>query len=263
MSRIFLFGANGMLGRYIFEHLQDDHHVIPITRQDLNLAFCSRIDVTAFLLRHKLSPDDTIINASGIIKQRECSLQDMIMVNSVFPHVLSSNSDKVIHITTDCVFSGKRGEYTESDPHDCLDDYGRTKSLGEPSTATVIRTSIIGEEFHNKRSLLEWAKSQRGGTVSGYTNHTWNGVTCLALAKYIEQLIKGGVFWKGVRHIFSNDISKCDLLRIIDQVYGLGLSIIEVEHETPCHRNLRTIHDPVAFDTIHDQIIELKKWRDK
>jgi dTDP-4-dehydrorhamnose reductase len=112
----------------------------------------------------------------------------------------------VIHITTDCVFSGRGGRYDENSLHDCLDDYGKSKSLGENQNLTIIRTSIIGEEKTNKKSLLEWVKSQKNNLIFGYTNHFWNGVTCLEMSKFIFTLIKEQNYWKGVQHVYSPDI---------------------------------------------------------
>ena len=96
---------------------------------------------------------------------------------------------QVVHISTDCVFNGKKGNYNEEDDHDCLDVYGKTKSLGENPDLTIIRTSIIGEEITNKRSLVEWVKSNTSKEINGFIKHFWNGVTCLQLAKIIYKII--------------------------------------------------------------------------
>ena len=116
------------------------------------------------------------------------------MVNSVLPNVLSEIKNmyanknlQVIHVTTDCVYNGKTGGYDENSPHECIDDYSMSKSLGENKNLTNIRTSIIGEEITYKKSLLEWVRSNKAGsTIYGYVNHLWNGVTCLELAKFID-----------------------------------------------------------------------------
>jgi hypothetical protein len=96
-----------------------------------------------------------------------------------------------------CVFNGAEGGYVESSPHTAMDIYGRSKSLGESESATIIRTSIIGEELSNKLSLVEWVKSQAGKSVNGYLNHFWNGITCLQFAKICDYMLKNDLFWKG------------------------------------------------------------------
>ena len=123
-------------------------------------------------------------------------------------------------------FSGKKGNYNEHDLHDEINNYGVSKSLGELCDATIIRTSIIGEELLNKRSLLEWVKSNKGGKVNGYNNHYWNGVTCLQLATIIKQMIESNIFWKGIRHVYSpRSVSKYELLKMINEVYQLNIEI--------------------------------------
>jgi dTDP-4-dehydrorhamnose reductase len=181
-------------------------------------------------------------------------------VNSLFPHVLEEVSKtigcKVIHITTDCVFSGLRGFYSETDDHDCVDEYGKTKSLGENKNLMVIRTSIIGEELKNKKSLIEWVKSQNNSKVNGFTNHFWNGVTCLELAKFVENIISTESYWAGVRHIFSPEIvSKFDLLRIIKKTYNLNIDITPSTANF-CDRSLTSIYDPKISKSLEQQVQE-------
>ncbi len=125
--KVFIFGANGMLGRYLVQYLSSDFEVIPITRKEIDL----QKNFSLIVEKYNFKSDDVIINAAGIIKQREYSPEELIRVNSLFPHFLSTLSCNVIHITTDCVFSGNDGFYTEDSLHDCLDDYGKSKSLGE------------------------------------------------------------------------------------------------------------------------------------
>lgn len=128
-------------------------------------------------------------------------------VNCEFPLLLASLSDqyscRFIHITTDCVYDGKLGQYNENQIAKESNIYGLSKTLGKPSIATVIQTSIIGEEINNKKFLLEWVKSQNGGTIVGYLNHLWNGVTCLQLAK-IVQLMTANNYFGRVFDIFTH-----------------------------------------------------------
>lgn len=254
--RVFIFGASGMLGSYLTKYLKNFFNVVPITRKNIDLN-------GNFLLitsKYKFNSDDVIINAAGIIKQRNYSAQELIRVNSLFPHFLSTLNCNVIHITTDCVFSGKDGSYDEDSLHDCLDDYGKSKSLGECKDLTIIRTSIIGEELHNKKSLVEWVKSNQNTTVNGYINHFWNGVTCLELSKYISTLIDSNNYWKGVRHCFSPDtVSKYQLVSYIDQIYELNNTINPVMSEY-CDRSLTSVFDNQIKKSIREQIMEMKEF---
>jgi dTDP-4-dehydrorhamnose reductase len=220
--KIVLFGSNGMLGEYLKSYLSKKYDVLSLTRKDIDLSVIDESSLMNFL-KNNVSKDDIIINGCGIIKQRDYKPIEMIMVNSVFPNLLAKFKKdidcKIIHITTDCVFSGSRGLYVETDKHDCLDDYGKSKSLGENPLLTTIRTSIIGEEKSNKKSLLEWVISNRNKTIDGYDNHLWNGVTCLELSKFISEMIENNNFWEGVKHIFSpSTLSKYELVNIINDV---------------------------------------------
>jgi dTDP-4-dehydrorhamnose reductase len=265
--KIIIFGSNGMLGTYLNKFLSEIYDVVSITRKDIDLSKASENEVLNFL-SNRVSEKDLIINASGIIKQREYDINDMIKVNSVFPNILSkfkkNTNCNIIHISTDCVYSGHKGNYLENDSHDCLDEYGKTKSLGENKNLTIIRTSIIGEELHNKKSLIEWAKSQSNKTINGYTNHLWNGVTCLELSKLIDKIIKTKNFWIGIKHIFSpKTVSKYELLNIINEIYGLNITINKTETLEKCYRNLNSLYIcPIELD-LYQQIVEMKKFRNK
>ena len=145
---------------------------------------------------------------------------NLIKINSCFSLELIQLCEKIevplIQVGTDCVFSGKRGEYLEDDDHDETGAYGISKSLGEPSSCTVIRTSIIGRELYNKKSFLEWVLSNDGKTINGYENHIWNGITCLEWSKLIEKIINQNDFWKGTKHFISpTQTSKYDLVKMI------------------------------------------------
>ena len=171
----------------------------------------------------------------------------------------------MIHITTDCVFSGKDGNYNELSEHDETNDYGMSKSLGELCKATIIRTSIIGEELTNKRSLLEWVKSNKEKEINGFTQHYWNGVTCLQLAKIIYKVIKDDLYWEGTRHIFSpKSVSKFELVSIINEVYDLNITVVPFETEK-VDKTLITIYNTNSIFNIYslkEQIIELNKYTD-
>jgi dTDP-4-dehydrorhamnose reductase len=252
--KVFIFGANGMLGRYLVQYLSSNFNVIPVTRNKIDL----QQRFSLITEKYNFQSDDVIINATGVIKQRKYCPEDLIRVNSLFPHFLSTLKCNVIHITTDCVFSGKDGSYTEYSLHDCLDDYGKSKSLGENPNLTIIRTSIIGEELQNKKSLIEWVKTHHNTTINGYLNHFWNGVTCLELAKHIEIIIKNKSYWKGVRHYCSPDtVNKYQLVSYINEIYDLNNVITPVMHDH-CDRSLSTVYTSPVTLSIREQIIELK-----
>lgn len=215
-------------------------------------------------------PGDIIVNCIGIITQKIDVFNDdtsmVITVNSLFPHIVAEycrpKQIKFIHITTDCVFSGKEGNYSELHAHDSTELYGMSKSLGEPISATVIRTSIIGEEINTNYSLLSWLLSQNI-IANGYTNHFWNGVTCLELAKIIHSMIQRNKFWIGVRHIFSGEqVSKYELLKIIANVYHKDIEILPKKVCGTCDRTLTTAHREgiIVSKSLKDQIMEMKDY---
>lgn len=238
VKRIIVFGATGMLGTYVVKYFRrKGFTVIPVTREQYDIQEDDYAHLHDFFRNGiDASPYDVVVNCAGVIKQRAQNRLELLQVNAVFPHLLgkivAEFGCKYIHITTDCVFSGKGGKYIETDPHDATDDYGRTKSLGEPiSGACVIRTSIIGEELKNKLSLLEWSKSQAGKKIQGYKDHWWSGVTALQLAKFIRHIIENNLYWSGVQHYHTEPISKYSLLYYINRVWYLDQEIEPVRGE--------------------------------
>jgi dTDP-4-dehydrorhamnose reductase len=257
--KVVIFGSNGMLGSYLKAYLGKKYKLLALTRGDVDLSTINEYELLQFMYDN-ITKDDVIINTSGVIKKDR---PDIFKINSLFPHILAKFKKEtgcnVIHITTDGVFSGKRGSYVESDEHDYIDDYGKSKSLGENPTITNIRTSIIGEEKINKRYLLEWVISNKGETIDGYNNHLWNGVTCLELAKLIDKIIKDDAYWNGIRHVFSPDsVTKYELINMINEVYNLNITVNKKMTNNKCHRNLQTQYIPMIDKSLYDQILELK-----
>lgn len=262
--KIVIFGSTGMLGTYCMEYFKrQGYEVVGVDRNQLDLTspYMSILD----FLWTNVNQNDVIVNAAGIIKQRNIDSEKMYLVNTIFPHILSKfkmeNGCEVIHITTDCVFSGNDGYYNEDSRHDCEDDYGKSKSLGEAPNLTTIRTSIIGEEINNKLSLIEWCKSKQDQAVWGYVDHYWNGVTCLELCKQIHWIIKYNVFWKGVNIFYSTEtMSKYNLLNMISEVFNLGL-IITPKMGGKCYRNLKTVKGVLSpAKSLKEQLLELKEF---
>lgn len=266
---IYVLGYKGMLGRYVYSYLKlKQYNVIGLSRDDIDIIEYDEILLRRALFRKGVKPNDVIINCIGVIKPQVDKLGTItaIKINSLFPHFLSNVCEKegwkLIHISTDCVFSGVQGPYNETQPHDCIDVYGKTKSLGEPSNCSVVRTSIIGEEIGQSRSLIEWVKSMKDETVNGFTNQEWNGMTCLQTAKVFEDIIINNKYWNGVRHIFSPEIlTKYELVKMISDVYDLDINVIPIESTLKCDRSLSTIYTDIAFD-IPSIKIQIQEQRD-
>jgi dTDP-4-dehydrorhamnose reductase len=264
--KIFIFGSNGMLGTYMCSYLSKTHIVIGITRSEYDLSNLEIRTLRDLLIGKQLEKGDVVLNCAGVIpqasKQRDLYKNLYYRINSMFPVILSMICNEfganMIHVTTDCVFDGKLGNYNENSEHTESNDYGTSKSLGELCDATIIRTSIIGEERLNKRSLLEWVRANRNGTINGFVNHHWNGVTCLELSKVVLELVESGIYWKGVRHVFSpTSVSKYELVKMLNDVYALGIEIKPYETET-VDKTISTIYEKnFKIKELLEQIKEL------
>ena len=188
---------------------------------------------------------DVVVNCIGIVKQ-DAAAKDPIVgitVNSLFPHRLAQScrdlNARLIHLSTDCVFSGSKGNYSESDLADPPDLYGRTKLLGEVTAehCLTIRTSMIGRELRGSHGLLEWFLAQQGNQVRGFKRAIFSGFTTGALARMIVDIIAGQRELHGVWHVAAQAISKFDLLTLIKQTYGLDVEI-EADENFRCDRSL-------------------------
>jgi dTDP-4-dehydrorhamnose reductase len=270
--KIYVLGSKGMLGRYVSTYLNDYYDVVNLSRNEVDASKIREEELQAKLHNLGLKKDDIVINCIGTIKPMVDALGDLnaIQVNSVFPRILANVCEKMevkmIHPTTDCVFTGEKGSYKESDKHDISDVYGRTKSLGEPSNCTVVRTSIIGEEIGQGRSLVEWVKSNKNNSVFGFTNHYWNGVTCLEFAKVCRKIIDNNLYWKGVKHVFSNPVNKLELVEMISDVYGLNITVNPKETVDMCDRTLSSeteFYKNLQIPYLKEQIIEMKNFSQK
>lgn len=267
--KVFVLGATGMLGKYVSKYLTQSFDVVEINRGQLDASNVTQESLNAILFHLGVRSGDVIINCMGTIKPRVDALGDLnaIKVNSVFPRLLANSAEEIgvnlIHPTTDCVYTGSKGSYTEEDKYDVYDVYGMSKAMGEPNNCTVIRTSIIGEEVGQGRSLVEWVKSQKGNSVNGFTNHYWNGVTCLQFAKICKVIIDDNLFWVGTKHIHSNTLNKLQLVKLISDVYDLDIAVNPMETPTTCDRSISTIHntmDYIHVPTLEEQIKEMKEF---
>jgi len=264
--KIFVLGSTGMLGNVVLKHFQNKGYNVSGTFRD------KKFEDQNLVYFDALNPDfaildgyDYILNCIGIIKPfMNKNMADSIFINSIFPRKLANYCEakniKLIHITTDCVFSGKEGRYDEDSLHDCLDEYGKSKSLGEPNNCMVIRTSIIGEEIHKNASLISWVKSMKGKQVNGFKNHFWNGVTTKHYAEICDEIIKNGYHENGLFIVHSNIINKFELLNLLNNKYLLNLTINEFEDKTTVDRTLiskKQLMNKIKIKTLEQQIEEL------
>jgi len=270
--KIYVLGSKGMLGRYVSTYLNDYYDVVNLSRDEVDASKVREEELRAKLHNLGIKKGDIVINCIGTIKPMVDALGDLnaIQVNSIFPRILANVCESMdvnmIHPTTDCVFTGKKGSYVETDEHDISDVYGRTKSLGEPNNCTVVRTSIIGEEVGQGRSLVEWVKSNKDKSVFGFTNHLWNGVTCLEFAKVCRKIIDNNLYWKGIRHVFSNSVNKLELVTLISDAYELNITVNPKETAEKCDRTLSSgteFYKNFQIPSLKEQIIEMRGFSKK
>ncbi|BCS83198.1 dTDP-4-dehydrorhamnose reductase [Cotonvirus japonicus] len=264
--KIIVFGSNGMLGNYMVSYFNKTTNVVKIDRTIFDAFESSNEDLLLTLQKYQSNEPTFVINCIGIIPQRNDldQTRKYIKINSLFPHLLANCCEKLnykmIHVSTDCVYDGKTGNYNENSVHDETNIYGISKSLGEPTNCCVIRTSIIGEEINNKKSLLEWVRSQNNKEIGGFTNHFWNGVTCLQLAKIINYMLINNIYWQGVKHIFSpNIVSKYQLIKDIIKIYDLNIIVKENFTPQTVDKTLTSIYPNfITIPTIREQIEDLQ-----
>lgn len=248
MKRILIVGASGMLGstllRYFFA--DNESQVYGTVRSlgslqglpaNVLATVSSGVDMesTDSLLKvfSKIRPD-IVVNCIGLVKQLSDSNSPLIAlpINSLFPHRLAEicavARSRLIHMSTDCVFSGKRGMYHERDVPDAQDLYGVSKRLGELDYphAITLRTSIIGHELSGHRSLLNWFLAQ-DGQVKGFSNAIFSGLPTIEVAKLIKNHVIPHDQLHGLYHVSAEPIDKYTLLNIIKRVYGKDNEILK------------------------------------
>ena len=256
--KILVLGASGLLGNTFLQFfkknaLKKNLEVFFTFRKKKNNENLFVFDVhnkTTYKNIKKLRPD-FVINCIGAIKpaineKSANSIISALEVNSKLPGNLLDifPKAKIIHFNTDCVFSGKRGDYTEDDTHDFNDIYGLTKSLGEIKSSRLmnLRCSIIGVEKKSAKSLVSWFLNIKEKKLQGFTNHAWNGLTTLALVQITYAIITKKLFKPGLFHIVpKNRISKYSLLKLLNNKYfGGKKSIKAIKHKHTINRTLAT-----------------------
>lgn len=258
-KNIIVLGAGGMLGHKLCQLMaKSSFNVIAAVRSPIATAiFPSKVKVIANIdvlddaalsqLFQQVQPD-VVINAIGIVKQLDAAYDRYlsIAINAFLPHRLSKlcqpYNARLIHISTDCVFSGDQGMYVETDISDAQDLYGKSKYLGETDesekNAITLRTSIIGHEIKDHtHGLLEWMLQQQGKAIKGYTKAFFSGFTTTELTNIIIQLINQHPDLHGLYHVASDRISKYDLLHIIRDIYDLNIDI-SADAQLHCDRSL-------------------------
>ena len=270
INKILLFGSTGMLGRYIYLYFKNNT-TISIECIDYRIINEYFNDLEDILKSYNINNNTCVINCIGIIPQRSninTTYKQYILVNGLFPNILAKICNKhnaeMIQPSTDCVFSGIHGNYYENDTPDDHSLYGLSKYFGEPEGCSVIRTSIIGFEYKNKKSLIEWLISSNNKTIDGWNNHIWNGITCLEFCKVIDTIIKKELFWKGIRHIYSPDtVTKYELLVCLKNLLNLNITINLCNTTNSINKKLNSNYnlvDILNIKPLETQLIELRQF---
>lgn len=257
MKKILVLGAAGMAGHVVYTYLTElnKYNVIGTTNSNHLEGISLKMNIFDRKEVEKVIEDvkpDIIINCIGMLIKSSISNPDQtIYGNAYFPYILKNlahkNNAKLIHISTDCVFSGKVGSYEEDSFKDATDIYGLSKNLGEinDSENLTIRTSIIGPELkQNGEGLFHWFMHQKG-TVNGFKSNIWSGITTLELAKFIDWVIDNPIV--GLIHLTNNDsISKYNLLHIFNDVYQKDLIIVD-EKDYVCNKSFISTNDKMTY----------------
>ena len=240
--KIFITGIDGMIGHKIAQSLSDEYTIIGSTRknikpEDLGINECELIthdflkdDILKIL--DKINPE-IIVNCAGITIRRGINdnYDNTILLNSNLPYILDDwverNQSKLIHFSSDCVFSGRTGNYLDESIPDATDLYGLSKSRGEVKSKNTltIRCSIIGREVFNHTELFEWVYSMKGKQIQGYDNVIYSGVTSTWMGRVLKKILKSHSELSGIYNVSSEPITKYSLLNLINEYFKLGIQI--------------------------------------
>ena len=246
--KVCVLGAGGLLGHMLIRVLGATLDVYGTTRESRSdsspLArflpqdkWIDNIDASKFDSINKVfgtTNFDTVINCIGLIKQRNAQTteHEMMLINAEFPHrlaqVANQQGARVIHISTDCVFSGDKGNYVETDTPDPVDVYGKSKLFGELNDVKnlTLRTSHIGRELTIRKSFIEWLLSQKSGHVEGYGHAIYSGLTSQELARLISELLNAKKGITGMFHVSSQPISKLEIINKLNELLNLEIDVI-------------------------------------
>ncbi len=256
--KLLILGGNGMIGHVLLEKIKQFHEVKATLKNNFNTYkklrvanneyYFDQINILDFVNFQNLLQNfypDVVINAIGVTKQRipNYSETEVKEINSIFPHKLDMlcnlHNIKLIHLSTDCVFSGKKGLYSLNDVPDAKDLYGKSKIAGEinDTSTLTIRKSTVGYEIDSNKGLLEWFINQKG-YVNGYINAIFSGVTTLEFAKVLLHVIEKRIDLKGIYHVSSDPIDKFTLLSLIKNKLELDSILIRPYKDFKCDRSL-------------------------
>tara|TARA_B100001245_G_scaffold47038_1_gene30777 strand:- start:41 stop:895 length:855 start_codon:yes stop_codon:yes gene_type:complete len=256
--RLLILGGSGMLGHQLWRGLHAQHDTwVTLRRPVADFAVHNLFDEAKAIQFDDITDDtaleralgqakpEAVINCVGLIKQRDEASDEALTlrVNAEFPHRLAKRCGeagaRLIHFSTDCIFAGTKGNYTESDPSDAADLYGQSKHQGEVADAhsVTLRTSVIGHELGTNLALLDWFLSQRGQAISGFTKAIYSGFTTLEMARIVDRILTKHPALSGVWHVASEPISKFALLQLCREKLGWE-GVIEPNDEFVCDRSL-------------------------
>ena len=269
--RILVLGRNGMLGHVVYEYFRsigDDVYGTDVRGNCISYdAFKNQEELENIVKEYK---PEVVINCIGILNQvAEDNKVLAVKLNSLLPHYIDSLSEKYnfkfIHVSTDCVFDGKKGKYDEDALPDATSFYGRSKALGEVinSRSITLRTSIVGPDTNpNGIGLFQWFMKQNG-EIGGYTKVIWTGVTTIELAKCMKKAIDNNL--TGFHHVVNNDfISKYDLISLFKEAFNKDI-IINKNDSVVSEKTL--VRTDKSFDfnvpSYKEMVYEMKKWVDE
>ena len=256
--RLLILGGSGMLGHQLWRGLHAQHDTwVTLRRPVADFAVHNLFDEAKAIQLDDITDDtaleralgqakpEAVINCVGLIKQRDEARDEALTlrVNAEFPHRLAKRCGeagaRLIHFSTDCIFAGTKGNYTESDPSDAADLYGQSKHQGEVADAhsVTLRTSVIGHELGTNLALLDWFLSQRVKAINGYTKAIYSGFTTLEMARIVDLILTQHTGLSGVWHVASEPISKFALLQLCREKLGWE-GVIEPNDEFVCDRSL-------------------------
>ena len=246
--RILVLGVTGMLGNAVLRVLATarEHQIYGTLRSDDSYNLRAQLEPSCNIT-HGVDVEnndslvkifgqvrpDAVVNCVGLVKQLGHAADPLlaIPINSLLPHRLAAlcriGGARLIQISTDCVFSGEKGNYVESDVPDATDLYGRTKFLGEVSASNVVvlRTSIVGHELRSSRSLINWFLTQ-SVSIKGFSRAIFSGVPTVVLARIIREIVLPAPDLQGLYHIAAEPISKYDLLNLVREMYGKQIEVV-------------------------------------